>query len=236
MLNFGLIFADKEWSTYGYKLKRSSTFLETVAAFEEHAESHAPVGGGAPSSSKPGIEEAAEAVASLSKRLGRRRDSQGTYLFTLVLLVGANFKMFRVSGGGWFRWKLNSLFLLVAIGFLVNRDLQKHGGSFVKSSTGVFLTDVGLYEPVMRTIDYGAKAYDAGYDWAEKRNLPGYACPSNFLCHLSNVLQRQVRSRGQEKGRSLRGQIGGICETWTRFGKGDRVRPPGKGTFLNSKQ
>ena len=81
---------------------------------------------------------------------------------------------------------------------MVNRDLQKHGGSFAKSSTGVFLTDVGLYEPVMRTIDYGAKAYDAGYDWAEKRNLPGYACPSNLLFQVSNVLQPQVRSRGQE--------------------------------------
>ena len=64
--------------------------------------------------------------------------------------------------------------LLAAIGFMVNRDMQKHGGSFVKSKTGLFLADVGLYEPVMRSIDYGAKAYDAGYGWAEKNNLPGY--------------------------------------------------------------
>ena len=69
---------DKNWSSYGYKLRRSSTFLETIAAFEEHAESHAsPGGGGPPSSSKPGMEEAAKAVASVSKRLGRRRDGQG---------------------------------------------------------------------------------------------------------------------------------------------------------------
>ena len=67
--------------------------------------------------------------------------------------------------------------LLVGIGFLVNRDLQRHGGSFVKSKTGVFLADVGLYEPVMRSIDYGAKAYDAGYAWAEKNNLPRFASP-----------------------------------------------------------
>ena len=73
-----LILADKKWTTYGYKLKRSSIFLETIAAFEEHAESHtSPGGGGASSSSKPGMEEAAKAVASVSKRLGRRRDGQG---------------------------------------------------------------------------------------------------------------------------------------------------------------
>jgi len=143
-----LEYLDKEWATYGYKLKRSSTFLETIAAFEEHAESNA-----ASPSSKPGMEEAAQAVASVSKRLGRRRDGQG---------------------GGGFRWKFNSLLLLVGIGFLVNRDLQRHGGSFVKSKTGVFLADVGLYEPVMRSIDYGAKAYDAGYAWAEKNNLPSH--------------------------------------------------------------
>ena len=69
--------------------------------------------------------------------------------------------------------------LLTAIGFLVNRDLQRHGGSFVKSRTGIFLADVGLYEPVMRSIDYGAKAYDAGYGWAEKNNLPGYVAHSH---------------------------------------------------------
>ena len=87
--------------------------------------------------------------------------------------------LFRVSGSGGFRWKLNSLLLLTAIGFLVNRDLQRHGGSFVKSRTGIFLADVGLYEPVMRSIDYGAKAYDAGYGWAEKNNLPGYVAHSH---------------------------------------------------------
>lgn len=142
-----LEYLDKNWSSYGYKLRRSSTFLETIAAFEEHAEASAP------SSSKPGMEEAAQAVSSVSKRLGRGRDGQG---------------------GGGFRWKLNSVLLLAAIGFLVNRDLQRHGGSFVKSKSGVFLADVGLYEPVMRSIDYGAEVYDAGYGWAEKNNLPGY--------------------------------------------------------------
>ena len=87
-----MILPDKEWATYGYKLKRSSTFLETIAAFEEHAESNA-----ASPSSKPGMEEAAQAVASVSKRLGRRRDGQGNvkstdafhnrHIYTLMLAM-----------------------------------------------------------------------------------------------------------------------------------------------------
>ncbi len=38
----------------------------------------------------------------------------------------------------------------------------------------MFLHDVGLYKPVLDSYDWGLRAYDRGYKWAEKRNIPTY--------------------------------------------------------------
>jgi len=102
------------------------------------------------SSQKEGLPEANKACKSLLKKVSTE-----------------------LSGNSaWFPWKICSLLLLISIVGLINMDIQKKG-SFKKSSTGIFLKDVGMYEQALEGYELGHGLYIQGKNWAEVK-LPQY--------------------------------------------------------------
>ena len=68
------------------------------------------------------------------------------------------------GNSGWFPWKSFSVLLLVGIVSLVNMDVNKKG-SFNKSSTGLFLKDIGLYDKTIEYHQNGLDLYAMGKEW-----------------------------------------------------------------------
>ena len=99
---------------------------------------------------KEGLPEATKACKSLVKKVATE-------------LAGNN---------SWFPWKICSFLLFLGIIGLVNMDVQKQG-SFKKSSTGIFLKDMGMYEQTLEYYEQGQSLYRITKNWAEVK-LPLY--------------------------------------------------------------
>jgi len=94
----------------------------------------------------------------------------------LVLATeGCNSLSGRLSGPlmAWFPWKTLSFLLLVSTAAIINLDLERSGGSFSKSNTGQFLTDLGQYDRVYGGYTWCIQTSRASRDWADT-HLPQY--------------------------------------------------------------
>ena len=74
--------------------------------------------------------------------------------------------------GGWFPWKISSLFLILGIAVMINKDVTAKG-SFKKSNTGLFLQDIGMYNQGVYCFDSVVTVYHLGKDWTQN-DLPIY--------------------------------------------------------------
>jgi len=102
------------------------------------------------SSKKDGLAEASKSCKSLLKKISTE-------------LNGSN---------GWFPWRLCSVLLFVSIISLVNMDVNRKG-SFKKSSTGLFLEDIGLYDKTIEYHQFGSDLYLVSKEWTMVK-LPIY--------------------------------------------------------------
>jgi len=73
----------------------------------------------------------------------------------------------------WFPWKTLSFFLLVSTAAIINLDVERSGGTFSKSNTGQFLTDIGQYENVMTGYLWCLQTGESTKLWADT-NIPVY--------------------------------------------------------------
>jgi len=81
--------------------------------------------------------------------------------------VLANLASMKSAGSGsGLPYKTLIILLAAGLGLVVNNDIEKKG-SFKASSTGMFLSDIGMYERTVEAFQYSLDTYQSGRDLAE---------------------------------------------------------------------